>query len=449
MKYFLTVITFINVSLLAGENNSLLWEISGKGLNKPSYLYGTIHSNQDRFFDMGDSVFTALESTESFAGELDMDSLPYFAGKIADGLKNTTDIPNLLNDEELNRLKIIVKEKLGISYDDLPLKDPVLIVVLLEKDYFQGTMPFFVDEYLYKIAKAKNKNILGIETFDDQMNLFNELTDEDKKEMLLSIINEDSTKTRKMYNDLSDAYYNNDIEKLNELVSSEMKDNSDMESKFLIKRNYNMAARIAELIKTQSLFIAIGAAHLPGEEGVINLLRKEGYSLRPVKVIRTGTAKKYLDEMTGQPWPVYSPADSGFLVEMPGTPSDIPVPAQIPGTKAEAVFYNDAGTGSVYIVIRYVHPEPLSAMKIDSLINNLTTAMSASGLKISGELKNITFEGMHGREINGEMMSYLSTARILFDKETMYWLQSLRPSNITDNTNADRFFNSFKVKKIN
>ena len=447
MKYFLAVLAFINMSLMAQNNKSLLWEISGNGLKSPSYLYGTIHSSQERFFDLPDSVFTAIENTESFAGELDMDSLQFFASKMIAGFKSYTSAELLLDEKDFNRLKEIIKERLGTAYETLPVKEPAFIATLLEQDNFKGTMPFFIDEYLYRIAKSKDKTILGIETFDEQFSLLNDLSEKDKKAILLDIINDDSVKVKKLYKELADAYYNNDLDKIEKIVSSEMSISSDIESRFLTKRNYNMAEAISRFVKNKSLFAAVGSAHLPGKEGVIALLKKKGYTLRPVKVIRTGTAKKYLDDISGKPWPVFSPEDKGFSIEMPGEPSKLPVPANFPNTKADAVFYNEAGTQSVYIVVRYINTEQFTKEKADSMFAVLKQSLAASGMKIIGNVASSEKDGVILKEFNAGMMNYVNTTKIYFNKNNMYWLQTVSPEKQIDDSSIRKFFNSFKINR--
>jgi uncharacterized protein YbaP (TraB family) len=447
MKYFLAVLAFINMSLMAQNNKSLLWEISGNGLKSPSYLYGTIHSSQEKFFDLPDSVFNAIENTESFAGELNMDSLQFFGAKFISGFKSYTSAELLLDEKDFNRLKEIIKKRLGTAYETLPVKDPAFIATLLEQDNFKGSMPFTLDEYLYQLAKTKDKTILGIETFDEQLNLLNGLSDKDKKDILLDILNDDSVTVKKIYAELADAYYYNDLDKVEKLVSSEISKSADIESRFLIKRNYKMADAISRFAKTKSLFAAVGAAHLPGKEGVIALLKKNGYSLRPVKVIRTGIAKKYLGDISDKPWFVFSPGDKGFSIEMPGEPSKLPVPANIPNTKADAVFYNETGTQSVYIVVRYINPEPFTEENADSMFTKLSGSMAASGMKIIGNVASSKKDGILLKEFNAGMMGYVNTTKVYFKNNSMYWLQSMVPEKQIDDSRIRKFFNSFRINK--
>ena len=391
--------------------------------------------------------FSAIGRTESFAGELDMDSLPFFAGKLAAGLKSNTSIESLLSKDEFRRLKELIKVRLGITYEQLPFTEPVLIGILLEMNYYRGNMPFFIDEYLFKTAKSKNKIILGIETFDDQMNLFIELSDKDKKDMLLEAINEDSNKTKKMYEDFASAYYDNDLDKISKLIASEMENSKDLESRFLIKRNYYMAEKIGQMTKTHSLFAAVGAAHLPGKEGVIELLKNSGYILRPVKVTRTGIAKKYLNDMTGKSWQTYSPVDGGFSIDIPGEPAPVPVPSKSPDVKAEAFTYNDEGTQTVYVILRFIFSEPLDSAKADSLFENIKQSMDRSGIKITGNVKPIELNGITGKEYFAEMTGYAISGKIFYYGEKMYSLQIITPGKLIDENNSKRFFNSFIINK--
>ncbi len=428
-------------------NKGLLWEISGNGLQKPSYLFGTIHASQEKFFELNDSVFLAIESAESFAGELNMDSLQHFAVRSYQrrSPENQKEISEILTKEEFDLLKEKIKKRLGIDIDALPTKDPALIALMLQREEFKGNMPCFLDEYLYKIAKSRGKIVYGIESFDDQMNLIESLNAEQRKEFLLEAIKADDEALSKAAEKLFLAYLNEDLNKISNLVSSVFAEESELQQKFIFERNVKMAEKIVKYAEDKSVFAAVGTAHLPGEKGIINLLHKKGYSLRPVQNKRTDLSGKYKKEMLETEWVLFTPESGGFSVEMPGKALSLPIGNQIPGVKIESGFYAEFGSKTNFIAAKYTYPIAIDDDLKDSVYHSLINNLKNARYEVLDEIRDIEQEGISGKEFKAEVNSYLSVSRVFIRGNSLYMLQVIHTKSEEDSKSLKKFFNSLKI----
>jgi hypothetical protein len=152
---------------------------------------------------------------------------------------------------------------------------------LMQMELIQD-MPMALDLYFLDYARKQNKICLGIEAFSDQIGAIDALSVEQQAQMLLEgLADTSSLMSMNQFEDLLNAYISQDIDSLYTL-SNDTSMPPEFNEYFLVKRNKKMAKRIAKFSKKQATFNAIGAAHLPGEKGVIALLRKKGYTLTPV-----------------------------------------------------------------------------------------------------------------------------------------------------------------------
>ncbi len=275
-KYFSTLVIFtVMINLVNGQ--SLLWKITGKGLKKPSYLYGTIHIQDKRVFAFDDTVLNTLKSCEAYAMELNPEKIDGKELKQFMLMKKHT-LKDLLTPGEYNELDKFLQDKLGQSALLYNKTKPFFI----QSQLMQLSMPKdeeeALDMFFFKQAKDAGMAVYGIEKLKEQLAAVNKISLKDQAKMLMETVRDT---TNQNFEDLVKAYRNEDLNKLSELL----KDTTlpgNFEEAFLIKRNKVMAKRISKLIKKQPTFNAIGAAHLPGEHGVIELLRKKGYTVEPV-----------------------------------------------------------------------------------------------------------------------------------------------------------------------
>ncbi len=270
----LSVVVFVNNIY----SQSLLWEISGKGINK-SYLYGTIHIQDKRVFRFDDIVEQKLMSCDAYAMELLMDEIKKEDIEKSMLMKKNT-IDKLLSKEDYNYLDSVMKAKTGTGMLFLNKMKPFFISSQLMQANMSKDMEDPLDLYFLNKAKKAGKKTLGIERFADQISAIDKISLEEQCKMLMDGIR-DTSKEEQQFDDLLEAYLNGNLDSLL-ILSNDTSLPENFNKAFLIDRNKGMAKNIIKYCKQQSTFNAIGAAHLGGEQGVIALIRKKGYTVKPL-----------------------------------------------------------------------------------------------------------------------------------------------------------------------
>lgn len=284
MRYLILFFAFF-VSLFSNAQElekSLLWKISGNGLKQPSYLYGTIHITCDATLD--DNTLNALETTQQLYLELDMDEksmqmqmMKYMMMK--DGVKLST----LLNPEDFNIVDEFLKKNLKMSAKLFDSFKPFMISSMLFPKMLDCEHKS-VESELMKITKEQNEEVFGLEKVEDQMKVFDAISYQDQADELLKTIKDDLKKDKKEMSEMMTIYQNKDIEGILKMMSdSDNKITSENQDVLLNNRNKNWIPIMIKTMKDKPTFFGVGAGHLAGEEGVIKLLRKQGYKVEAVQ----------------------------------------------------------------------------------------------------------------------------------------------------------------------
>jgi hypothetical protein len=259
-------------------SQSLLWRISGNELAGESYLYGTIHIADRRVFEWKDSVYRYIDKCEVFAAELDlsMETMITIAGLMI--LPEGQTLHDRFSNEEYEMIKSAVKSCSGYDLSMFDKMKPPALIALCFANKQSEDLEATVDELLYRRAKSTGLNTKGIETIEEQIALFDKIPDSYVVEYFRNINDQD-----KELETLIRCYRKADLDSLLILIRDE-ESGSLLNDELIRQRNYRITERIIPLIRSQSTFISIGCGHLPGIEGVINLIRKEGFDVEPVKI---------------------------------------------------------------------------------------------------------------------------------------------------------------------
>jgi len=284
MRYVLLLFTiFISLFSNAQElEKSLLWKISGNGLNKPSYLFGTIHLTCDTSLDA--NTLNALEATEQLYLELDMDdkSIQMQMMKLM-MMKDGAKLSTLLSPEDFKILDEFMKKNLNMSVKMFDSFKPFMISSMLFPKMLDCKSKS-VESELMKITKEQNEEIFGLEIAEDQMKVFDEISYQDQAEELLKTVKDNLEKDKKEFQEMITIYQNKDIEGMLKIMSdSDNKITSENQDILLNDRNKKWIPIMIKIIKDKPTFFGVGAGHLAGEEGVIKLLRKKGYKVEAVQ----------------------------------------------------------------------------------------------------------------------------------------------------------------------
>lgn len=262
--------------------NSTLWKITGNGLEEPSYLFGTIHMTCDATLDA--DVVKALDETSQLVLEIDMDD-PSMQSKMMSGMfmKDGVSIKDLVSDEDYKSIDEMMKKHAGMSVNMMQNMKPFFLTASIYPKLLDCPMQSFELE-LQKVAKEQNEEVLGLETIEYQLNVFDEIPYEAQVKDLVRSAKDDLAYDKKMFAKMMEVYKNEDINAMVEMMNDEEYTSiSEHQDKLLDNRNKNWIPKISEFANEKPTFFGVGAGHLAGKNGVINLLRKEGFTVEAVQ----------------------------------------------------------------------------------------------------------------------------------------------------------------------
>jgi uncharacterized protein YbaP (TraB family) len=277
-------VLFTGFSLFAHPKSSLLWKISGNGLQKPSYLYGTVHSFDKRAFTFAKLAETDIAKCDAFGMEINMENIggmDIFGMIKYITMPGDTTLSMLMTSEQYAKLDTFVRDSLHFSLAMFDKIKPMFLLGMEEGMSMSEDSADFLDMYLMKKAQDHGNEIIGIETVEEQVKALDLIPLKEQAKMVIEMIEPDSSKKEESFDDLVDIYASGDLDAIYAYYRKEDLSN-DFNAALITNRNHRMADRIDSIMKKKTLFTAVGALHLPGDEGVINLLRKKGYTLMPV-----------------------------------------------------------------------------------------------------------------------------------------------------------------------
>ncbi len=269
---------------------SLLWRVSGKGAVSPSYLYGTIHSRDERAFMFGDSVLPALARCSIVAGELDLEAT---RASMA-GLLGFMLLPNDQRLEDLYRKKdwklvdAALKERFGPMANMLFRMKPFYVMALMtEGGSTEGEgRQRMLDDDLMERGRTNGQRVIGLETVQEQFKAMDAIPLKDQANMLLQHVKggEGSAQLDRML----EAYARQDLDALFVVMGEQGGIPQAMEKALFTDRNQRMVHRLDSLMQRgEQVFFLVGAGHLPRTNGLVQLLRSRGYTVEPVFSVAT------------------------------------------------------------------------------------------------------------------------------------------------------------------
>lgn len=285
MKKTITLVTlFLSIFYSSSQEleNALLWEISGNGLEKSSYLFGTIHVTCNA--TLSEHVKDALNKTSQLALEIDMDD-PGMQGKIMLNMrmKENKTLKNFVSEEDFAAIDSLFTKKVGMSVKMLQSMKPSLLSAMFLPSLLDCPMQSIEGE-LIKVAKEQKEDIKGLETVASQMEIFDLIPYEDQVEELLKSVKDNLLRDKENLVKMLEIYDSENITKMLTHMEDDKENNLGKYMDIMLdKRNKNWIPVIIAYAKEQPTFFGVGAGHLAGENGVIQLLRKEGYTLKPIQ----------------------------------------------------------------------------------------------------------------------------------------------------------------------
>lgn len=266
------------------DNNTLLWQVSGKGLKKSSYLFGTFHLLCKDDIKFSEQLKKSLVSADEVYMEMDLDDpSTMLSGLLYMNMKDGKKLKTLYTAEEYKKVEGYFKDSLGMPMMMLQSIKPYFLVAMLYPKMMNCKTASGVEQELMKIAKENKKEIKGLETMQFQASVFDSIPYEWQAKELLKNIDSFSL-YKKEFDTMISEYKNQQLSAMEKLLAkSEFGSDKKYEEILLTKRNINWVGQLKNIMKKESVFVAVGAGHLVGEKGLLNLLRREGYTVEPLR----------------------------------------------------------------------------------------------------------------------------------------------------------------------
>lgn len=287
-KNFLLKSTLLFTGLLLlslgsrAQSNSLLWKVTHKGTAKPTYIFGTIHALPQSSHFFPHAVDNALRSSDKLVLEIDMDNAEELSTLPSLMVLQGKTIKDLMTQEQLQKVSQYLIDSLGIPFEQVAaLKPFVFTSLLLPK--IVGTAPASIEQQLLTVAKEMDKTVEGIEKVAEQVAAFDKLPLDQQVKQLMELVS-DMKKAKEDYQQLLNAYINQQLDQILTLSEKENVNYPQFTQILINERNINWIPRLEKMIAAGGSFVAVGAGHLPGSNGVIELLKNKGYTVEPVMV---------------------------------------------------------------------------------------------------------------------------------------------------------------------
>lgn len=454
-KYVTLCLSVFLFNILPAQNiktqkyPSLFWEISGNGLKKPSYLFGTMHVSNKLAFHLSDSFYNAIQNTDMVALELNPENWQKDMVKMSEAQQQ---LENFYKD---NTTQYITESSFRIDDYSGRLKaaltaDPQQINSLLyrtfsvQQDYEENT---YLDLYIYQTGRKYGKLAGGVEDYyQTQKILFEAYTAMAKEKMKKAYTTNSSDDNADIDKKIQDAYRRGDLDLLDSLERISFNSPAYI-NKFLYERNKIQANSIDTLIKRHSIFVGVGAAHLPGSNGVIELLRKKGYKLRPIFMQnRDAAAKESVEKLKVPVSFKTNITDDGFIsVQMPGPLYKMP--AINYGIANDNRQYADMDNGAYYMLTRVKTYAGLLGENANEVLKKTDSLLYEN---IPGKIiskKSIERNGYKGFDIvNKTRRGDLQRYNILITPFEILIFKMSGNDEYINGKEADTFFNSISIK---
>lgn len=258
--------------------NSLLWKITPPSGGTASYLFGTMHVRDLRAFGWLETAKSHLGECEVFATEFDFSDADETALAAALQLPNGATLEALLKPGVWKNLDFYCRKKLGVTAESMRYQHPMAVTTALSTAFLADESAHSLDETLWHHARALGKATTGVETFADQLETLRKIPFEQHLKSLTWLLKNYGRQKRRLKK-MMNWYASGDIQ---ELYKAAKKDAKGMRRVLLYDRNALMAKRFEEIAREHSLFCAVGAGHLAGGKGMLRLLKKAGFKVKPI-----------------------------------------------------------------------------------------------------------------------------------------------------------------------
>jgi uncharacterized protein len=271
-----------NTLITNKDNNTLLWEITGNGLQQPTYVYGTYHIMCKKYVVVSNQLNAAIANVDEVYMELDMDDPATMMGAFSlMNMKADKKLFDLYTPIDYKKVSSFFIDSMHIPLSMVNKMKPFFLMAMLYPKMTECNASSGVEEAILKVAKANKKEIKGLETMAFQAGVFDSIPYTTQAKELLKMI--DSLPQYKKYMDtLLTIYLSQNLQKIEDQFNNKEMGLMDNQDILLDDRNANWVMQLQQLMKQKSLLVAVGAGHLVGKKGLIQLLKNQGYVVRPL-----------------------------------------------------------------------------------------------------------------------------------------------------------------------
>lgn len=423
----------------------LLWEITGNGLKKPSYVFGTMHVSSKLAFHLSDSFYHALKQVDAVALELNPDLWQGQMVRLNELNENYAAFIQTAGNDYISETTFRIGNYENALKAALSTEPPVVNSLLYRSyktrdDFEEDT---FLDLYIFQAGRKLGKEAAGVEDYYESeklmMEAYGDMANEKKKKSL----DLDRETVTTLLQKLQQAYRYGDLD-LMDSIDNVLEKSVAFREKFLLKRNEIQADAIDSIIRHKSLFAGVGAAHLPGDRGVIELLIKKGYQLRAVKMVDRDAAQKETINQLKVPvkFSTQQAEDGFYNVDVPGPLYSLKNSYQ----EIDRSQYADMSNGSYYLVSRvktyasFLAQQDGVHKKLDSLLYEYIPGTIL-------QKKAITKNGYAGYDIsNRTRRGDLQRYHIYITPFEVIIFKMSGKADYVKGAEAESFFNSIKLK---
>lgn len=267
----------------AADSNTLLWEVSGKDLKTPSYFFGTMHILCPEDAKLPAAVQKLLAQIKQLYFEVDIDDMTEVFGSMkAMNMQNDTRLEDLLTAEDYNRVKEYFGAKSPLPFSMIENYKPMLLGSILQEQMLPCKSTNGMELIILSESTKLKLDAKGLETMAFQAGLFDSIPYKEQAEELVKSL--DSLDTQKgQIDSLLQTYRAQDLVAIEKLTATAEGPEGKYMDILLFNRNRNWVAQFDSIAAKGATLFAVGAGHLPGQNGVLELLRKKGYTVTPLK----------------------------------------------------------------------------------------------------------------------------------------------------------------------
>ena len=279
----LTSVCYAQSKKAANNENTLLWEISGRGLTQPSYVYGTMHVVCADDAKMSIGLKNAIAKAKQVFLEIDMDNMDEMMSvmkfaRMNNGLK----ISDLVTPVEYMRLEeYFSKNKSILPFAMMNRFKPYFVTAIISEGMMDCNEKSSVEQIIMTEARNNEKDVFGLETVEFQASIFDSIPYEKQAADLVKYI-DSIDKFRENTLEMVELYRKQEINSMDTLMEKSDPGMMEYIDLLLYDRNKRWASQMPEQMFLMPTLFAVGAGHLGGERGVLNLLRQQGFTVKPL-----------------------------------------------------------------------------------------------------------------------------------------------------------------------